>query len=355
MLPSGRFAARPQEDIAIVRTKTQWLLLAAGLIFAVTMVLWVPSAWQWWLIITGIYTVAALGLHIMTGLCGQFSMGQAAFMAVGAYTTAVLTTRYGLSPWLTLPLSGLVAGIVGMVFGMPALRIKGFYLVMSTIAAQFIIIWGLGEWESVTGGLGGIKVPPITFSGKAFDYLQYWWLTLAIVVVMIYLAKNLQRTASGRTFIAVRDNDLAAEVMGINLFRAKLLAFFVGCFFAGIAGWLWAHFYFHITPGQFAFKTSLWLLGMIIIGGMGSTTGAVLGVIVIRFMDKMVDEISPIVVRAFPEWAGQASAALALIVFAAVVLFFIMVEPKGVYHRIQRIILYYRLYPFSYQSGTRGT
>jgi branched-chain amino acid transport system permease protein len=101
MLPSGRFAARPQEDLAIVRTKSQWLLLAAGLIFAFTLVLWVPSAWQAWLIMAGIYTVAALGLHIMTGLCGQFSMGQAAFMAVGAYTSAILTTRYGLSPWLT--------------------------------------------------------------------------------------------------------------------------------------------------------------------------------------------------------------------------------------------------------------
>ncbi len=354
MLPSGRFAAHPREDMAIVRTKTQWLLLAAGLIFAFTLVLWVPSAWQWWLIMVGIYTVAALGLHIMTGLCGQFSMGQAAFMGVGAYTTAILTGKYGLSPWLTLPLAGLVAGLVGLVFGTPALRIKGFYLVMSTIAAQFIIIWGLGQWTSMTNGLGGMPVPPITFFGKALTYVQYWWLTLAIVVVMTFLAKNLQRTASGRTFIAVRDNDLAAEVMGINLFRTKLLAFFVGCFFAGIAGWLWAHISFHITPGQFGFTMSLWLLGMIIIGGMGSTTGAILGVVVIRFAAKMVDdELSPLLVRAFPEWAGRTSAALAIIAFAAVVLFFIMVEPKGVYHRVQRIILYYRLYPFSYQSGTK--
>jgi branched-chain amino acid transport system permease protein len=353
MLPSGRFAARPQEDLAIVRTKSQWLLLAAGLIFAFTLVLWVPSAWQAWLIMAGIYTVAALGLHIMTGLCGQFSMGQAAFMAVGAYTSAILTTRYGLSPWLTLPLSGLSAGLIGLVFALPAARIKGFYLVMSTIAAQFIIIWALGQW-SWGGGLAGTEVPQITVSGKGLTYVQYWWLTLAIVVVVIYLAKNIQRTTTGRSFIAVRDNDLAAEVMGINLFRTKLLAFFIGCFFAGIAGWLWAHFFFYITPGQFAFKTSLWLLGMIIIGGMGSTAGAVMGVVVIRFMDKMVDRISPMVIEAFPQWSGQISAALALIVFAAVVLFFIMIEPKGVYHRVQRIILYYRLYPFSYQSGAKG-
>ena len=152
-----------------------------------------------------------------------------------------------------------------------------------------------------------MAVPQITVSGKGLTYVQYWWLTLAIVVVVIYLAKNLQRTATGRTFIAVRDNDLAAEVMGVNLFRTKLLAFFIGCFFAGIAGWLWAHSLFHITPGQFAFKTSLWLLGMIIIGGMGSTTGAVMGVVVIRFMDKMVDELAPMVRKRFPvERAGRA-------------------------------------------------
>jgi branched-chain amino acid transport system permease protein len=194
-----------------------------------------------------------------------------------------------------------------------------------------------------------MSVPEITIGGEALSYVQYWWLTLGLVVVAIFLVKNIQRTTVGRTFVAVRDNDKAAEVMGINLFRTKLLAFFIGCFFAGIAGWLWAHFFFYISPNQFAFKTSLWLLGMIIIGGMGSTTGAVLGVVAIRFMDKMVDELTPVVSAAFPSWSTQVAPALSLIVFAAVVIFFILVEPKGLYHRVQRIILYYRLYPFSYQ------
>ena len=353
MLPSGRFSARPEQDMAIVRTSTQWLLLVGGLIFTFTLVVYIPSAWQVWLILLGIYAIAALGLHIMTGLCGQYSMGQAAFMAVGAYTTAILGTRYGLSAWATLPLSGIVAGLAGLLFGMPALRIKGFYLVMSTIAAQFIILWFLREW-SWSGGPYGMSVERITIGGEALDYVQYWWLTLGLGVVMIFFAKNIQRTAVGRTFIAVRDNDLAAEVMGVNLFRTKLLAFFVGCFFAGIAGWLWAHFFLYISPNQFSFKTSLWLLGMIIIGGMGSTTGAILGVVVIRFMDKMIDELAPLVTAAVPNWSGQVASALSLIVFAVVVIFFVMAEPKGLYHRLQRIILYYRLYPFSYQSGIRG-
>jgi branched-chain amino acid transport system permease protein len=349
MYPSGTFNERPEQDMAIVRTKTQWLLLVAGLIFMFTLILYIPLAWQSWLIFVGIYAIAALGLHVMTGLCGQFSMGQAAFMSVGAYTTATLGTRYGLSPWATLPLSGITAGLVGVIFAVPALRIKGFYLVMSTIAAQFIIIWFEQE-QSWTGGVYGTSVPKITIGGEALSYVQYWWLTLGLVVLTIFLVKNIQRTAVGRTFVAVRDNDKAAEVMGINLFRTKLLAFFIGCFFAGIAGWLWAHFLLYISPSQFAFKTSLWLLGMIIIGGMGSTSGAVLGVAAIRLVDKLVDEqVVPLVKTAVPGWSTQVAPALSLIVFAAVVIFFILAEPKGLYHRVQRIILYYRLYPFSYQ------
>jgi len=349
MLPSGTFNSRPEQDLAIVRTKTQWLLLLAALVFMFTLILYIPLAWQSWLILVGIYAIAALGLHVMTGLCGQFSMGQAAFMAVGAYTAATLCTRYGLSPWATLPLSGIAAGLIGAVFAVPAVRIKGFYLVMSTIAAQFIIIWFLRE-QTWTGGSYGMAVPAITVGGRALSYVQYWWLTLGLVVLSIFFVKNIQRTTVGRTFVAVRDNDKAAEVMGINLFRTKLLAFFIGCFLAGIAGWLWAHFLVYISPNQFAFKTSLWLLGMIIIGGMGSTTGAVFGVVGIRLVDKLVDErVVPLVKSAVPGWTVQAAPALSLIVFAAVVIFFILVEPKGLYHRVQRIILYYRLYPFSYQ------
>ncbi len=334
--------------MAIVRTKTQWLLLVAGLVFMFTLVLYVPIDWRGWLITVGIYAVATLGLHIMTGLCGQFSMGHAAFMAVGAYTTAVLGTRYGVSPWVTLPLSGLAAGLGGLVFGVPALRIKGFYLVMATIAAQFILIFVIRE-QGWTGGNHGIPVPKIAMGGGGMDYkIQYWWLTLAVLVLMIFFAKNIQRTSTGRKFVAVRDNDLAAEVMGINLFRTKLLAFFIGCFFAGIAGWLWAHYVLYINPDQFNFQLSLWFLGMVIIGGMGSTTGAVIGATGIMLMDKAVYYLGPRLAEAFPSLGSRIPAALTLIVFALVVIFFILIEPKGLNHRLERIKLYYRLHPFSY-------
>ena len=347
MLPSGVFNTRPQQDMAIVRTKAQWLLLAAGLVFLATLALYVSQEWVNWLIMVGIFTVAALGMHIMTGLCGQFSMGQSAFMALGAYTTAILGSRYGLSPWVTLPLSGLVAGLGGLVFGIPALRIKGFYLVLTTMAAQFVIMWAIRQ-PSWAGKTYGLDVPAISIGGSALNETQFWWLTLGVAVVMLFFAKNIQRTATGRKFVAVRDNDLAAEVMGINLFRTKLLAFFIGCFFAGIAGWLWAHQLGRITPDLFTFKLSLWFLAMIIIGGMGSTSGVVMGAGVIMLVDKLVPRLSLVVERAFPSLAFQIPSALSLILFALVVMFFILIEPKGLYHRLERIKLYYRLNPFAY-------
>jgi branched-chain amino acid transport system permease protein len=347
MLPSGVFNTRPQQDMAILRTKAQWLLLAAGLIFLVTLGLYASEEWVNWLTLVGIFIVAALGMQIMTGLCGQFSMGQSAFMALGAYTTAILGSRYGLSPWVTLPLSGLAAGVGGLIFGIPALRIKGFYLVLTTIAAQFVIMWAIRQ-PGWTGKTYGLDVPAISIGGSALNETQFWWLTLGVAVVMLFFAKNIQRTATGRKFVAVRDNDLAAEVMGINLFRTKLLAFFIGCFFAGIAGWLWAHQLGRITPDLFTLKLSLWFLAMIIIGGMGSTSGVVMGAGVIMLVDKLVPRLSQVVERAFPSLAFQIPSALSLILFALVVMFFILIEPKGLYHRLERIKLYYRLNPFAY-------
>ncbi len=350
MLPSGVFNRRPQQDMAIIRTGAQWVLLAGGLVFLVTLGLYAPGHWMNWLILVGVYAIATLGMHIMTGLCGQFSMGQAAFMALGAYTTAYLGTRYGVSPWLTLPLSGLVAGLGGLVFGIPALRIKGFYLVLATIAAQFIIIWFIRQ-QSWLGGTYGIRdMDKISIGGMqvADATPEFWWLTLAMVVIMLFIAKNIQRTTTGRKFVAVRDNDLAAEVMGINLFRTKLLAFFIGCFYAGVAGWLWAHYLRAVQPELFSFQLSLWFLGMIIVGGVGSTSGAVMGAVGIMLVDKAGPSLSTAVQDAFPSLKYQVSGAVSLIMFAVVVMFFLMLEPKGIYHRLERIKLYYRLNPFAY-------
>jgi branched-chain amino acid transport system permease protein len=341
--------------MAIMRTKTQWVLLAVGFVFFFALALYLPLDWLAWLILLGIYSVAVLGMHIQVGLCGQFSMGHAAFMLVGAYTAALVGGEVGLSPWLTLPLAGVFAGIAGIVFGIPALRIKGFYLVMATMAAQFILQWmaqnatwsWLPSWMK-TGGVYGTSVPDLVLAGKPIGDVGFWWLTLGVLAICIYFAKNIQRTSTGRKFIAVRDNDLAAEVMGINLFRTKLLALFIGCFFAGIAGWLWAQYMGHITPAQFDFKLSLIFLAMVIVGGIGSTTGAIMGAVIIQLFEKLIDYIAPALGNAFPSVSAQVFPAMSLIVFALVVMIFIMFEPRGAYYGFTRIKTYYRLYPFSY-------
>jgi branched-chain amino acid transport system permease protein len=350
-LPCGTLNTSYQKDVAIVRTKTQWVLLILAIAFLFSLGFYLPTGWVLTLRNLGIYVVAVLGLHILLGLCGQFSMGHAAFMAVGAYTAAILGSRYGLPAWGTFPIAGILAGTVGLVFGMPALRIKGFYLVMSTIAAQFIIIFLLRDspLNDFTKGHSGYAVPGIAPFGHQLGDVGYLWLTMIVVLAMLFIAKNFHRTATGRKFIAVRDNDLAAEVMGINLFRTKLLAFFVGCFFAGIAGWLLAYSEQFAHPDTFSFALSLKFLGMIIIGGMGSTAGAVLGVTAFSLVDKFTtDWINPWMEEAFPSLAANVGHAMTLIVFAVLVIFFILVEPRGLFHRFHRLRLYYRLHPFSY-------
>ncbi len=349
MLPCGVFNRNPQQDMAIVRTKTQWLLLILAVAFMAVVVIWLSPEWQTWLITAGVYTVAVMGLHITTGLCGQFAMGHAAFMAVGAYATAVLTGNYGWSPWLTLPLSGLMAGLIGMLFGIPALRIKGLYLVMATIAAQFVIVFVIKQPESWGQGVG-LHVPQLSAGGSVFTKVQFWWLTLAIVLAAVFYAKNIQRTSPGRKMVAVRDNDLAAEVMGINLFRTKLLAFFLGCFLAGISGWLMAHNLRYLHPDIFSFNLSLILLGMVIIGGMGSTSGAIMGVVFMQILDKLTARyLAPAVMDWMPSGTSSSvGPALQLVVYGLVIVVFLLFEPRGMQHRLEKVKLYYRLRPFSY-------
>jgi branched-chain amino acid transport system permease protein len=350
MLPSGIFNINYQKDIAIVRTKTQWFLLALGLIFLFTLQLYCPAYWLNWLILLGVWIIAALGVHILTGLCGQITLGHFAFVAAGAYTTAILMSKVTwMSPWLALPLAGIVAGLIGLLFGAPSLRIKGFYLAMSTIAAQFILLWLIRHFSSLTGGSGGVYVEPFTLGGIDFgDVTWFYGLTVFLVIVMTVFAKNLQRTHIGRIFIAVRDNDLAAEVMGVNLFRYKLLAFFIGCFFAGIAGWLWANYMGRITPEQFDLQKSIWVLGMLIVGGAGSTTGAIFGAISIRLLDVLIDNLTPIISDLIPAIGAQFYSAAGLIFFALIVMIFLIFEPRGLYHRWEIFKSSYRLHPYSY-------
>ncbi|MBP1707685.1 MAG: hydrophobic amino acid uptake transporter family, permease, partial [Chloroflexi bacterium] len=241
-LPCGTRNYSYAEDMAIVRTKTQWVLLICFLILLFASPLYFGNYWLGIANLIGITIVAATGLNILVGYCGQLSIGHMGFMAVGAYTSAILSGKLGIPFLAAMVCAGLIAGAIGLIFGMPSVRVKGFYLAITSIAAQFIIIWVIQHWTGLTGGFNGISVPYASIGGLVFDTEgKQFYLIMVIVVICIFLARNISRTRVGRAFIAIRDNDLAAEVMGVNLFYYTLLAFFIGCFLAGIAGSLLAH------------------------------------------------------------------------------------------------------------------
>jgi len=332
--------------MAIFRTRTHWVMLIAFLIFLFACPLFFGDRILTILTIIGITVISVHGLNILTGYCNQISMGHAGFMAVGAYTSAILTAKLGFSFWAALPCAALAAGIVGIIFGLPSLRIKGFYLIMATIAAHFIIIWVILQLYGITGGSDGLAVPRPEIGGFVFkSKSSYFYLVMIIACLGTFLAKNIVRTRAGRAFIAIRDNELAAEVMGVNLLSYKLVAFFIGCVYAGVAGSLLVHYVAFATTDQFPFMNSVWYLGMLIVGGMGSTAGAIFGVVFLKLLDELVTIVGPILSAAV---APQAAASLSLIMRGLVIILFLIFEPRGLAHRWQMVKSYYRLWPFSH-------
>ena len=348
-LPCGTRNYDYARDMAILRTRTHWALLFALLAIVFTAPLYLSNYWLGVASLIGITIIAAIGLNILTGYCGQLSIGHAGFMAVGAYTTAVLTNKLGFPFLAGLICSGFSAGFIGLIFGIPSVRVKGFYLAITTIAAQFIIIWIINHWSSVTGGFVGISVPYASIGGIEFkDDASQFYLIMSITAVCILFAKNLARGRVGRAFIAVRDNDLAAEVMGINLLYYKLLAFFIGCFLAGIAGCLLAHWMGFMNAENFSLADSILFIGMVIIGGLGTTLGPILGAIFIRLLQQGMMFISPILENAFPALPAGFATGLGPMVFGLVIVLFLVLEPRGLAHRWMLFKAAYRLWPFSY-------
>ncbi len=350
-LPCGIRNYNYAQDMAIFRTKTHWgmLLVFLAVLFTVPPLMF-NHLWLNTVISIGITLIATLGLNILVGYCGQLSIGHAGFIAVGAYTSAILTNRFEMPFLVGLISAGLVAGVIGIIFGLPSVRVKGFYLAITTIAAQFIIIWIINHW-GLTGGFEGISVPYASIGGLVFDTdVKQFYLVMVIVVMAVFFAKNLVRTKVGRAFIAVRDNDLAAEVMGINVNYYKLLAFFIGCFFAGIAGALLAHTTYTLNAEQFSFTDSILYVGMIIVGGLGTTVGPILGVSVIKIIQKVLLPIYlvPWLGNTFTSFPAGFASGVAPMVFGLIIVLFLILEPRGLAHRWNLFKAAYRLWPFSY-------
>jgi branched-chain amino acid transport system permease protein len=295
--------------------------------------------------IVGIHVIASLGLNLTTGNAGLISLSHGAFVGVGCYTVAWLA-KQGVPFYLTLPAGGLLAATLGVLVGLPSLRVKGLYLAIATLAAHFILTFVFREWESVTGGVPGTSIPRAKLFG--FEFIgdrRNFYLIFIVAFVAALAARNLARTYFGRAFVAVRERDFSAEILGVHLLRTKLLAFAVGAFYAGVAGGLLGYFYGAITPEYFVLTLSVFYLAAIIVGGLGTVLGSILGALFMTF----VPEVLRLVAHASSQWfPGVAGLLLPMgqVVFGVLIIGFLVFEPHGlaaIWSRIRRV---FHLWPF---------
>jgi len=301
-----------------------------------------------------VFSLATLGLNILTGYAGQLSLGSAAFMAVGAVAAYNFQLRIpGMPMLLSFVLGGVTAALVGIIFGLPSLRIKGFYLAVATLAAQFFIPWLVTKvgWFSNYSASGVISAQPIEILGVPFDTpLRKYLLVLAIVALLALLAKNMVRSAIGRAWMAVRDMDVAAEVIGIRILRTKLTAFAVSSFYCGVAGALYAFAYLgNVEPDGFNLELSFRILFMVIIGGVGSILGSFLGAAFITLTPIFLEVVLAELNAAFNLNLDPGVTSMAqLLVFGGLIIFFLIVEPHGLARLWQITKEKLRLWPFPY-------
>jgi branched-chain amino acid transport system permease protein len=277
----------------------------------------------------GIAVIGVLGLNILTGFTGLISLGNAAFMAIGGYAAAWLTTKAGVNGFLAVPLAGGITAMLGMIVGIPSLRLKGLYLAMATLAAHFIVEFGVVKWESVTGGVSGLSVPAPAIAGFALDSdRRLFWLVAAVALSALLFARNLFRSRPGRAFIAVRDHEVAASVMGIDVFRAKIAAFGLSAFYVGVAGALMAMQSRIISPESFPFSLAIDALSMVIIGGMGSVAGSVFGAIALTLLPEGLRLSTTALSGVWPDLVAKLSS-LKELVFSVLIIVFLIYEPHG--------------------------
>ena len=330
----------------------RWTVAGLALFFFLVLPLSVHEYYLSIVNLVSIAVVGALGLNILVGYTGQISVGHGAFMSVGAYTAANFAVRLDW-PWgVNLVLGGLMAAAVGAVVGIPSLRIKGLYLAIATLAGQLIIEWTINHVTFISGGVqASIPVPSPTVFGEVLDTQRdMYYFLLVFVVLAIVATMNLMRSRVGRAFIAIRDHDIAAEIIGINIFRYKLVAFAISSFYAGVTGVLYTYYFGIANYEQFQIVVSIDYLAMIIIGGLGSVLGSIFGAVFITLL--------PIVIRYAMEAFGgmffdqqtvlNIIPNLRLILFGGLIIFFLVVEPDGLNRLWRNIRSYFRVWPFAY-------
>jgi len=329
------------QDIRLFRDGVQAAWYGAFFCLALSAPLWLDGYFLDELALVYIYAIAGLGLMILTGFSGQVSFGQAAFVAIGAYAHTILMGRYGLPFVLSLPATALIAGLAGAAVGRICSRMHGLYLAIATLSVAIVTERLLGGGGAFTGGHRGLPVPEMTILGLPMDdSWKTYLVNLVLFTGAILLTRNLLRTRSGRALIAVRDSEVSARALGVNVAFFKTWAFFLSAAFAGVAGAMLAHAFYYVTPEVFGMNESIRLLLMVVVGGLGTIHGAVFGAFFIVLLPTMLSLVKVWLPAAIAQSGGFDS-----LVFGLILLVFILFEPDGLYGRWQKIHHYFSVFP----------
>lgn len=350
MRPCGDFRSTYASDSAIFPSRGSWLVCVAGVALLLLCPLFVGRYGLNLLIQIGCMGIGALGLNLLTGFTGQISLGHAAFYGLGAFGSTYFSNRWGVPVLLAIPLGGLVATAFGMVFGIPAARIKGLYLAIATLAAQYVLEDFFSRAPWFTGGVAGAHAAPVSIFGFLLNTeARYFYLVVVAVVATYLYASNLMRSRDGRAFVALRDHYISAEMMGINLTRYRILAFGLSAFYAGLAGALMGHYLTFVSTEGINVLLSIQFIAMIIIGGLGSVMGSLLGAIFMVLLPEVLELsvgflkhsgwiVSPNILGGL-NYLREATVGLVIIVF-------LIFEPEGLAHRWRLVKAWWKLFPF---------
>ena len=340
------------EDIQLFRTKASlfWTLVLLVLLFSFPFIL--KTYYLSMFNLMALNVIVAVGLNILVGNTGQISLGHAGFVAIGAYATAFLL-QVGVPFFLVLLLSGIISAIVGGLLGIPSLRLEGPYLAIATLAFGLAVMVIIGRME-IFGGRMGMSVQKINLSWTGLKYdVSLYYVFIIVTILLVIFAQSIIKSRIGRAFQAIRDSDIAASVIGINLARYKTLSFAISAFYAGVAGCLWALYLQFVTPGTFTFMMSVLFLATVVLGGLGSVTGSILGAIVMTYLSLQLDRIVEVpllgdLISGFsenfmnPTGIANIKWVLTGLILIAVILF----EPLGLNGLWLRTKRYWRMWPF---------
>ncbi len=349
LLRSKTFIETYQEDLSLFRTIWIKFWMAILLISILVFPFMVGRYTLYTINLAGIYIIGAIGLNILTGYTGQISIGHAAFIAIGSYATTILGERTGLPFYAIIPLSGIIATLIGVLVGLPCLRLKGLYLAMATMSFGIVVQYVLFQWDNLTHGALGMAAPSIVFWGFKVDSDRKFYFLIAITVFLLgFAAKNMMRMKIGRAFVAIRDRDIAADVIGVNLTQYKVMAFGISSFYAGISGSLFAYYTTHVNPEYFTIFLSVEYLAMIIVGGMGSILGSILGAMFIGIVPEWLRIFFGFLSQSFHLSGLVFTQQLKVITYGTLIILFLIFESGGLFAIWQRVKTSFKSWPFTY-------